>query len=103
FRREDPTMPIRAALPLVAWLLLATPLPAADPNAPRPGGPVYLLQPACGTDLVIASTTLAGAQPDALVLVDSKEATPYLRTFLAGWKPRRLVVVSEDARAGEGV
>jgi hypothetical protein len=54
-------------------------------------------------DLVVASSALAGVAPDALVLLDSVESTPYLRTFLANWKPRRFVLVSANDRAGDGI
>lgn len=83
-------MPIRAVLAFAAcFALWPSPLPAA----PRPGGPVYLLQPGANADLVVATTALAAAAPDALVLVDSAAATPYLNAFLADWKPSRLVRV----------
>jgi hypothetical protein len=95
-------MSIRAAFSFAPWLLLLSgSLHAADPGSPHPGSPVYLLQSACGLDLTVASAAVASVDPEALVLLDSSDATPYLRAFLTDWKPSRLVLVTAESGAGE--
>jgi len=70
---------------------------------PVPGSTVYLVQPGTGADLVTVSTTLATAEPESLMLLDSVESSLYLRTFLADWKPRRLVVIATRSGAGQDI
>jgi hypothetical protein len=75
----------------------AVPLPAREP----PAHTVYLAGALSDEGLISLGAAVA-SRPDALLLLDSRPLTPYLKHFLGELKPQRVVAVgkfAEDAAA----
>lgn len=68
----------------------AVPPPLAPPPRERT---VYLARDLSDENLIAVGAALAAWQPESVLLLDSKKASPYLKAFLAAYKPTRVVVL----------
>jgi hypothetical protein len=82
-----------AALAALTFGPLEAPPSPAAPGAPAPPGRVVYLARDLPEQRLLALTAAVAASPDALLLLDSDKLSPYLREFLAAYKPDRLVPV----------
>lgn len=75
--------------------------PAAQPQQPAapPQGEriVYLARDLSDENLIVLGSTLTAWQRDSVLLLDSMKATPYLKSFLAAYKPERVIPIGGDA------
>ncbi len=66
---------------------------AAPPAAERT---VYLARDLPDENLIVLGAALAAWREDSVLLLDSAKVSPYLKTFLAAYKPTRVVPVGGD-------
>jgi hypothetical protein len=67
--------------------------PPAAADGPPVGRTVYLTRGLAEDAFLALAATVAARQPDAVVLLDSAKAAPYLKAFLAAYNPDRVVPV----------
>jgi hypothetical protein len=58
---------------------------------------VYLARDLADEQLIVLSATLAAWRPESVLLLDSSKASPYLKSFLATYKPVQIIPVGTDA------
>jgi hypothetical protein len=58
---------------------------------------VYLARDLPDEQLIVLGSALAAWRPDTVLLLDSAKATPYLKAFLAAYKPDQVIPISSDA------
>ena len=79
------------ALTLALFVPAAQPMtPAAPPESERV---VYLARDLPDENLIVLGATLASWQRDSVLLLDSAKAAPYLKGFLAAYKPARVIPI----------
>ncbi len=80
--------------------MLSVSAAAAPPKDPaRSERIVYLARDLADEQLIVLGATLAAWRPDSVLLLDSSQAAPYLKSFLAAYKPAQVVPVG----AAEGI
>ena len=76
-------------------------VPAARPVPPAAATEseriVYLACDPPDENLIVLGATLAAWRPDSVLLLDSAKATPYLKSFLAAYKPAQVIPIAGDA------
>ncbi|MHB1426445.1 MAG: C25 family cysteine peptidase [Gemmataceae bacterium] len=58
---------------------------------------VYLARDLPDEELIVLGATLAGWRSDGVLLLDSANASPYLKSFLSAYKPAQVVPLGGDA------
>lgn len=82
----------------LAFALFAPAAHAMPPAAPSERErTVYLARDLSDEDLIVLGATLAAWQRDSVLLLDSTKTSPYLKSFLAAYKPARVIPVGGDA------
>jgi hypothetical protein len=95
-----------AALAVPAFALLrGTPPPPAAPEPPpaHGGRVVYVTGGMSDEGLVTLSAAVAAADRPGVLLLDSEAASPYVRAFLAAYRPDRVVAVGAFAGGVDGL
>ncbi len=80
----------------VVLLLALAHLGPAAPLAPSGDRTVYLARNLSDEQSIVVGSALAAWRPDNVLLLDSRKATPYLKAFLAAYKPTRVVTVGGE-------
>jgi hypothetical protein len=80
-------------------LTLFLPATRSMPSAAASQGErvVYLARELPDEELIVLGATLAASRRDSVLLLDSAKATPYLKSFLAAYKPARIIPIGGDA------
>jgi hypothetical protein len=97
-------------MPLIARMLMCSTvlvLASAVVVPSAPAGPVqsertvYLARDLADEQLIVLGAALAGWRPDSVLLLDSVKASPYLKAFLAAYKPAQVIPIggATDGRA----
>jgi hypothetical protein len=81
---------------IMPMLTLAFLVPAAQPHLPVQKT-VYLARNLTDEQLIVFGAALAAQREDGELLLDSKKVSPYLKSFLAAYKPERVIPVGGDA------
>jgi hypothetical protein len=93
-------------MPFVARMLMGSTLIAlaltlvvssAQPEPARNERIVYLARDLTDEQLIVLGSALAAWRPDSVLLLDSSKASPYLKAFLAAYKPAQVIPIGGDA------
>ncbi|HEY7330422.1 MAG TPA: C25 family cysteine peptidase [Gemmataceae bacterium] len=82
-----------SGLVALSWALF---VPSARPEPAGNERIVYLARDLPDEQLIVLSSALAAWRPHCILLLDSAKATPYLKAFLAAYKPARIIPVSNE-------
>ncbi|MFO0881410.1 MAG: hypothetical protein U0840_29265 [Gemmataceae bacterium] len=88
---------------LLAVTLLLEPHSAADPAPEAPSSRVVYLAGGLGDQALLQLSVAVAAQPGAVLLMDSLEATAALRRLLVDLRPSRIIPVGEFAEGQTGL
>jgi hypothetical protein len=80
-------------LTLALFAPCAQPTPPAATTSERT---VFLARDLADENLIVLGATLAAWRDDSVLLLDSTKASPYLKSFLADYKPVSIVPVGDD-------
>ena len=77
--------------------LLAPVARSTAPVSPPSERLVFLARDPADENLIVLGATLAAWREDSVLLLDSTKASPYLKSFLAAYKPASVIPVGGDA------
>lgn len=80
-------------LTLALFVPYAQPIPPAAATSERT---VFLARDLTDENLIVLGATLAAWRENSVLLLDSTKASPYLKSFLAAYKPGSIVPVGDD-------
>jgi hypothetical protein len=80
-----------------AGLALALTVSAPTQSAAPLERTVYLARDLPDEQLIVLGATLAAWCEDSVLLLDSTKASPYLKSFLAAFKPQKVVPISDES------
>jgi hypothetical protein len=77
----------------IVVLALALDVPRASAGPAPSERTVYLARELSDEQLIVLGAALAAWQPNSILLLDSVKATPYLKAFLAAYKPAQVILI----------
>src|SRR5581483_5488928 len=81
----------------VVGLALALVVPSARPGPAQSERIVYLAHDLADEQLIVLGSALAAWRPDSVLLLDSTKISPYLKSFLAAYKPAQVISIGDNA------
>lgn len=81
---------------IVVVLATAPEVKGAPSTPAQSAGTVYLARELPDEQLIVLGSALAAWRPNDILLIDSSKASPYLKAFLAAYKPAQMILVGGD-------
>jgi hypothetical protein len=86
------TLPL-ALFSALTFIFFGAPAPGRCASGPPAQKTLYLGGALSAEELLVFTSAVAGADPQAVILLDSPVSTPYLKAFVASYDPARIVPV----------
>jgi hypothetical protein len=93
-------MPVVARMLMCSTIVALVPalvVSSARPEPARNERIVYLAHDLADEQLIVLGSALAAWRPNSVLLLDSSNASPYLKAFLTAYKPAQVIPIGGDA------